>query len=69
MKIVRLLALVWVMSVVFCARSSGDSVGMQELYRLDRLPVLKESLKIGSVSSYDRTGGNDAVHPDFVGGG
>jgi hypothetical protein len=59
MKMARLLALVWVMSVVFCARSSGDSVGMQELYRLDRLPVLKESLKIGSVSSYDRTGGND----------
>lgn len=30
-----------------------------ELYRLDRLPVFKDSVKIGSVSSYDRTGGND----------
>ncbi len=33
--------------------------GMQELYRLDRLPVLRESVKVASVSSYDRTGGND----------
>lgn len=33
--------------------------GIQELYRLDRLPVLKESVKVASVSSYDRTGGNN----------
>jgi hypothetical protein len=33
--------------------------GMQELYRLDRLAVLKESTKVASVSSYDRTGGNN----------
>jgi hypothetical protein len=59
MKIARLLALVWVTSSVFPALSSADGLGMQELYRLDRLPVLKESVKIGSVSSYDRTGGND----------
>jgi hypothetical protein len=33
--------------------------GIQELYRLDRLPALRESIKVASVSSYDRTGGNN----------
>jgi hypothetical protein len=34
-------------------------VGMEELYRLDRLPAFRTSVKVGSVSSYDRSGGND----------
>src|SRR5215212_6267584 len=34
-------------------------VGIEELSRLDLLPRLSEALKVGSVSSYDRTGGND----------
>ncbi len=33
--------------------------GVEELYRLDALPAFKGSVKVGSVSSYDRTGGND----------
>jgi hypothetical protein len=33
--------------------------GIQELYRLDRLATLRESIKVASVSSYDRTGGNN----------
>jgi hypothetical protein len=33
--------------------------GIEELYRLDLLPRLKSSVFVGSVSSYDRTGGND----------
>jgi hypothetical protein len=33
--------------------------GIQELCRLDRLPAFKESIKVASVSSYDRTGGNN----------
>ena len=33
--------------------------GIQELYRLDRLAVLKDSIKVASISSYDRTGGNN----------
>ena len=33
--------------------------GIQDVYRLDRLPVLRESIKVASVSSYDRTGGNN----------
>ena len=33
--------------------------GIQELYRLDRLAVLRESTRVASQSSYDRTGGNN----------
>jgi len=33
--------------------------GIQELYRLDWLPRLRQSVQTGCVSSYDRTGGND----------
>ena len=33
--------------------------GIEELYRLDRLPMFKESIKVASVSSYDTTGGNN----------
>ena len=33
--------------------------GLDAIYRLDQLPVFKDSIRIGSVSSYDRTGGND----------
>jgi hypothetical protein len=35
------------------------SPGASELHRLDRLPRFRESISVGSVSSYDRTGGND----------
>jgi hypothetical protein len=33
--------------------------GIEELYRLDRLPAFKRSVKVASVSTYDRKGGND----------
>jgi putative alpha-1,2-mannosidase len=33
--------------------------GVEELYRLDALPAFRRSIAVGSVSSYDRTGGND----------
>jgi hypothetical protein len=33
--------------------------GIEELYRLDRLAMFRESVKVGSMSSYDRTGGNN----------
>ncbi len=32
---------------------------IEQLYRLDALPRFKQSVKIGSVSGYDRSGGND----------
>jgi hypothetical protein len=35
------------------------AVGIDELARLDLLPRLKQSVEVGMVSSYDRTGGND----------
>ncbi|MGV3615395.1 MAG: glycoside hydrolase family 172 protein [Fimbriimonas sp.] len=35
------------------------AVGMDGLHRLDLLPAFKRSVKIGAVTSYDRTGGND----------
>ena len=35
------------------------SVGIEELSRLDLLPAFKRSREVSSVSSYDRTGGND----------
>ncbi|MBI4326579.1 MAG: DUF2961 domain-containing protein [Chloroflexi bacterium] len=38
---------------------AGAPVGFEELHRLDRLPVFKTAVKVGAVSSYDRTGGND----------
>jgi hypothetical protein len=52
-------------SLLFAAASlasssaAQESLGFEQLYRLDRLPVFKTSVKIGCVSSYDRTGGND----------
>jgi len=39
--------------------ASTNSFSPTDWYRLDRLPQFKESVKVGSVSSYDRTGGND----------
>ncbi|MFH1942496.1 MAG: glycoside hydrolase family 172 protein [bacterium] len=34
-------------------------LGIEELCRLDLLPRMKQSVSVGCVSSYDRTGGND----------
>jgi len=42
------------------ADSSGSAViGIDELARLDLLPRFKRSVRVGLVSSYDRSGGND----------
>jgi len=40
---------------------AGDGIvpGIEELYRLDRLAVFRESIEVASQSSYDRTGGNN----------
>ena len=34
-------------------------IGMEQISRLDLLPAFKRSVKIGAVTSYDRSGGND----------
>lgn len=41
------------------APEAPPPVGIEELSRLDLLPRFSQALKTGSVSSYDRTGGND----------
>lgn len=50
--------------IPLCGQTAADALsgpvpGIAELYRLDALPAFKRSVKVGSVSSYDRTGGND----------
>ncbi len=43
----------------YAAPSAPSELGLAELTRLDRLPLLRTAQKVGMVSSYDRTGGND----------
>jgi hypothetical protein len=62
---------IWVMVAVAALATAGlaetpsksaantDTVGIAGLYRLDLLPRYRTSVKVGAVSSYDRTGGND----------
>lgn len=42
-----------------CFSCLGSDGGFDDLYRLDQLATFKGAVKIGSFSSYDRTGGND----------
>ncbi len=55
-------------TLILCAVSITPAVaqeaapwvlGMAEMHRLDLLPEMRRSVSVGSVSSYDRTGGND----------
>jgi hypothetical protein len=46
-------------ALALAAPTPDESIGMVELHRLDRLPAFRKSVKVGSFSSYDRTGGND----------
>ena len=41
------------------AQDEAPVIGLSELLRLDLLPRFKASVKVASISSYDRTGGND----------
>ncbi len=47
------------MVLVGCVTGAEAVPGIQEVYRIDRLAVLRDSKKVASVSSYDRTGGNN----------
>jgi hypothetical protein len=38
---------------------AAEPIGIESLDRLDRLAEFRTSTKVGSISSYDRTGGND----------
>ena len=60
-----LLALLILVASVSLARGQSATAQakplttVEQLYRLDSLPTFRQAVKIGSVSSYDRTGGND----------
>jgi len=57
-----LVAVLLVLGSLLPAGAQGvgrSGLGMEELYRLDLLPRLRQSIYVGSVSSYDRSGGND----------
>lgn len=41
------------------AADAGLTPGIEQLYRLDRLATFRDSVQVASVSSYDRTGGNN----------
>ncbi len=58
--LIVLVALLSFVSWADTARADDEWVlGIDELYRLDRLPRLRRSIEMGSVSSYDRSGGNN----------
>ncbi len=50
------------LGILLCCGSlvlAQGNVSIEDLYRVERLPQLRPFVKVGSVSSYDRTGGND----------
>lgn len=65
MRRLAVLCLAVLGSLAVCAKpqapppSAPAVVGVDEMARLDLLPRLKRSVKVGLVSSYDRSGGND----------
>src|SRR5439155_25030212 len=57
-----LILLLLLVSVPAAFAGPADEVtpdALEALYRLDRLPRLRQAVRTGCVSSYDRTGGND----------
>src|SRR5437868_3606218 len=56
-----MMSLVGILTVLVSQRGAPDNplLGLAEWSRLDLLPRFKQSVFTGSVSSYDRTGGND----------
>lgn len=59
MRVASFLAVGCLLLASLPLRCVAASWGMEELYRLDRLPAFKSSTRIGAVTSYDRSGGND----------
>ncbi len=56
---VLILSLVALNPALSARADETPTLGIPELYRLDLLPRFKSSVKVASISSYDRTGGND----------
>jgi hypothetical protein len=62
----RTLLSIWIFTaalILLCVQPASAQAkpapGIEELSRLDLLPAFRQSVKVGSISSYDRTGGND----------
>ena len=45
--------------LILTPSARSETQGMDGLYRIDRLPAFRDSVSVASISSYDRTGGND----------
>ncbi len=45
--------------LLLAATAPTQALGIDSLYRLDRLPMFRTGVKFGAVTSYDRSGGND----------
>jgi hypothetical protein len=62
-RVVRSIRILTAALILLCAQPASPQVtpapGIEELFRLDLLPAFKQSVEVGSVSSYDTTGGND----------
>src|SRR4051794_11892739 len=56
---VALLAFNLSITSITARADDAPALGIPELHRLDLLPRFKSSIKVASISSYDRTGGND----------
>ncbi|MBN1806796.1 MAG: DUF2961 domain-containing protein [Sedimentisphaerales bacterium] len=57
---IRIFVIMLLSLYLFGPSIAGDwSPGIEELYRIDKLSEFKESIKVASVSSYDRTCGNN----------
>jgi hypothetical protein len=58
-KYLSITPLIWIFLPLAVLGEEAFVPGIEELYRLDRMAILKPSLKVASISSYDRTGGNN----------
>lgn len=47
------------LAIALSAQDAPWAIGAAQLHRLDLLPALRRSIKVGAVTSYDRTEGND----------
>jgi len=59
MKLARLLETGCGLAILMVLSGQGEPPAVSDLYRLDRLPVLRDHARVGAVTSYDRSGGND----------
>jgi hypothetical protein len=63
MKIYQIIAISSLLTIAATSVAKADEapwvIGIDQLHRIDLLPAFKRTIKIGAVTSYDRTEGND----------